>query len=632
MFLSELKIWNFRKFISKKIEGEQDLPGLHLKFNPGFNLLVGENDSGKSAVIDAIKLVLLTQSREFQSIDYDDFNLPKGSDDDKRANNLRIECIFRDIKNTEAKHFLEWMGFEIDANREKKYVLRVFLQATRDHRKVFSDIGAGPNEGRPLDSRARDYLRITYLKPLRDAEFELYPRRNSRLSQILDSHQAFGDKEDHAILNAIKKANSTIDQYFKGKDECGNEIADREGKALLDQINKYLLEFSSEKNKLNSELSISETKLKSILERLNLDLIENKAGLGSHNLLFISAELLLLQRANYSGLKLALIEEIEAHLHPQSQLRMIEFLQNESKDLGAQLILTSHSPNLASKISLENIQLCKNGRIFHLGKEYTNLEDGDYLFLQRFLDVTKANLFFAEGVILVEGDAENLLIPTIAEIIGKPLSRYGVSIVNVGSTAFLRYSKIFQRKDATYLIEIPVACVTDCDVKPDLFKNKDMDAKTLSDYPEGISGEIERKKALYSGQHVEVFVSPKWTLEYTLALSSLRKELYRAILYAKAIKNSDKYVLTEQKRQKIKTDVVHDFEKWQTDLKSDEEIAFEIYNNTMLEKSVSKAIVAQCFAKILEDCDRDELRSKISTDVNIRYLIDAINYATGQGS
>lgn len=632
MYLSELKIWNFRKFSSTKKDGEQDLPGLHLRFNPMFNLIVGENDSGKSAIIDAIKLVLLTQSREFQSLEYEDFSSPNGGDED-RANTIRIECIFRDLKNAEAKHFLEWLGFETDADGKKHYYLRVFLQANREHRKIFYDIGAGLNEGRPLDSKARDYLRATYLKPLRDAEFELYPRKNSRLSQILDSHQAFSDKEDHTILNAIKKANSAIDQYFKGKDEDGGEIEDKEGKALLDQINKYLYEFSCEKNRLHSDLSISESKLKSILERLSLELTENKAGLGSQNLLFISAELLLLRRKNYAGLKLALIEEIEAHLHPQSQLRMIEFLQKESEDLEAQLIVTTHSPNLASKVSLENVLLCKNGKIFPMGSEYTELELGDYLFLQRFLDVTKANLFFAESVILVEGDAESLLIPAIANVIGKPLSKYGVSIVNVGSTAFLRYSRIFQRKDTSFLIETPVACVTDCDVRPDIYKEayKDSDLKTLSDYPGGIEEEIKRKKRLYNAQNIKTFVSPRWTLEYTLALSSLRTELYRAILYAEAIQNSDKYALTKDKRKKIDPKVNQDLEKWEKTMDR-EHIAFEMYNNIMLKKPISKAIVAQCLARIIEVYeDRDSLKSRITNDINLGYLVEAINYVTRQG-
>lgn len=49
-------------------------------------------------------------------------------------------------------------------------------------------------------------------------------------------------------------------------------------------------------------------------------------------------------------------------------------------------------------------------------------------------------------MIFVEGDAENLLIPTLEKIIlGDILESERISVIKVGSTAFLRYSRIFQR-------------------------------------------------------------------------------------------------------------------------------------------------------------------------------------------
>ena len=77
-----------------------------------------------------------------------------------------------------------------------------------------------------------------------------------------------------------------------------------------------------------------------------------------------------------------------------------------------------------------------------MAESETKLEVEDYEFLERFLDATKSNLFFAKGLIFVEGDAENLLIPAIADLIGYPLHEYGISIVNIGNTAFERYIKI----------------------------------------------------------------------------------------------------------------------------------------------------------------------------------------------
>ena len=57
MYLSNIKLWNFRKFGA---EGEINLekPNLNLTLTKGLNVIIGENDSGKTAIIDAIKLVL----------------------------------------------------------------------------------------------------------------------------------------------------------------------------------------------------------------------------------------------------------------------------------------------------------------------------------------------------------------------------------------------------------------------------------------------------------------------------------------------------------------------------------------------------------------------------------------------
>ena len=77
--------------------------------------------------------------------------------------------------------------------------------------------------------------------------------------------------------------------------------------------------------------------------------------------------------------------------------------------------------------------MIRKGRAFSLAEGQTGLDKSDYRFLERFLDVTKADLFFACGVMIVEGDAENILLPALATLIGRDFTEHGVSIVNVGS-------------------------------------------------------------------------------------------------------------------------------------------------------------------------------------------------------
>jgi len=619
MYLSELKIWNFRKYGSK----ENGDPGLNLKFNKGLNLLVGENDSGKTAIIDALKFVLQTQSYDYQRFDEKDFFLPSGVEptDANRAKSLKIECIFRgfDTENNEAANFIEWLGIEKDCGGNDRYFLKVILNAERKDRKIPYNIKAGPDdEGIQLDGAARDFLRVTYLKPLRDAESELFPGKRSRLAQILKSHEAFSSvpEAEHPITKIAESTNKQIEGYFKGKDENNNDIPDSSGKKLLSDINEYLKEFFTEEeiNKI-AKFTISGQSLSGILEKLILDLAVENSGLGSYNRLYIATELLLLKRTNYYGLKLSLIEEMEAHLHPQAQLRLIEYLQDEiAEKSGVQLIMTTHSPNLASKVKLDNLIICKGDKALPMGSEFTELEKGDYLFLERFLDVTKANLLFARGVILVEGDAENILIPVIADILGKPLTKHGVSVVNVQSTAFLRYSRIFKRKLGEG-IGGKVAVITDNDIKPDL----GLSVQEIAD-------KRTEKEAKYNGKEIKTFISPDWTLEYDISLSALRKDFYTAVLRADKIKNSNSYGLTPAKITEVNQKVETDFTTWATEAKTDQEIAKAIYKDYMLEKEISKAIVAQCFATLLEVCEG--VKERIEVDEKLKYLVDAINYVT----
>jgi putative ATP-dependent endonuclease of OLD family len=620
MFLSELKIWNFRKYGT----GGNGTAGLHLRFNKGLNLLVGENDSGKTAIIDAIKFVLQTQSYDYQWLEEEDFFLqpePRPTDIN-RAKSLKIECIFRgfDAENNEAANFLEWLGIEKNKDGQDQYFLKVTLNGERKDRKISYNIKAGSDdEGIQLDGAARDFLRVTYLKPLRDAERELIPGRRSRLSQILKSHEAFSSvpEANHTITKIAEKANKQIEGYFKGKDGNNSDIPDQSGKHLLLDINEYLKEFFTEKeiNKI-AKFKLSGQSLSGILEKLILDLVEENSGLGSYNRLYIATELLLLKRTNYYGLKLSLIEEVEAHLHPQAQLRLIEYLQNEiAGKSGVQLIMTTHSPNLASKVKLDNLIICKGDKFFPMGWcDFTKLEKGDYLFLERFLDGTKANLFFAYGVILVEGDAENILIPVIADILGRPLTKHGVSVVNVQSTAFLRYSKIFKRRSGERM-GVKVAVVTDNDIKPD----SGLSAQEIAD-------KRTKKEAKYNGQEIKTFISPNWTLEYDISLSTLRKEFYNAVLRAEKIQNSDTYGLTPAKITEVNQKVETDFTTWTSEHKTDQEIAEEIYKGYMLDKRISKSIVAQCFTALLKECEG--IKERIKVDEKLKYLVDAIKYVT----
>jgi putative ATP-dependent endonuclease of OLD family len=293
--------------------------------------------------------------------------------------------------------------------------------------------------------------------------------------------------------------------------------------------------------------------LKRILERLNLNLAEGEDdvftahGLGYNNLMYMATEMLLIQQEKRENLPLLLIEEPEAHLHPQMQMQSLEFLRAQN---GVQTVLTTHSPILASKVPLERMILLADDKVFGLRKGKTKLDDDDYHFLEKFLDSTKANLFFARGVIIVEGDAENILFPVLAKLLDCPLEKNGISVVNVGHNGLFRFSRILQRKhlDKDGELPIKVACVTDRDLRPDIvaFENDDeksdvkyikKTAKNIKTFESFYDGSTQKKnlndyiqkKKVNDGQNVETFVSPHWTLEYDIAYCGLKEEMHQAI-------------------------------------------------------------------------------------------------------
>lgn len=600
------------------------LPGIVVPLNNGLNVLIGENDSGKSAIIDAIRLTLGTQSKDWFHLEDSDFHF----DGIKRAQELKIECVFEKFTNEEAAPFLEWIDID-NSSGVPEYSLRLTYVARRTPDRISRELRAGSDpDGQSIFSAALDLLRIVYLKPLRDAESELAPSGRSRLAQILKAHTVF-QKEDgkkHALEEIISEANNSVEKYFTDDDEAS---------AILNTINTHLVNFLHPSTKQESEINISGSELQSILKRLSLVYQGESAGLGSLNLLYIAAELLLQQNTSRNELKLTIIEELEAHLHPQAQLRLVKYLETETQ---GQLILSTHSTTLASSLKLKNLIICKDGKAFPMGSAFTKLKKNNYDFLERFLDATKSNLFFAKGVILVEGDAENILLPTIATLIGRPLHQYGVSIVNVGSTAFLHYSKIFDRSDGQNM-GIPVAIITDRDVCPyevQIENHTGTDnIPTIESIKQGISDKGESIETRLGSGCAKVFISPHWTLEYEISLTKqLQKIFLKSILMSEKIQNAKDGAPKRQKIEEAKETANELFDEWRAELsqhsRKKEIIAKRIYTDIMLKKDISKAVVAQTFAKNIKQeyaKSSEDIISRLYQPA-MRYLVNAIIHVT----
>ncbi len=627
MFLSEVRITNFRCF-----DAEEHV----IRLNKGLNVLVGENDSGKSAVIDAIRIVLGTTDQGWYRIDSTDFY------NEDQSKEITIVCRFESLTDDECAAFLECLSYE-ESEGVRQPILNLhwtckYLQNFSPAR-VSTTLSTGrAGDGAAPPAEARELLRVTYLRALRDAYSDMQAGRNSRLSQIVQRLPNLGEG---------------ISEYTDGTDVNALSVA-----GIADLSNKLLLQHSALK-KANQDISailhnrmllhgdalqtqllvsgmnvLENKKLITLLEKLDLSALnddkqsQGRVGLGTSNILSMACEMLLndINKKNDRS-SFLLVEEPEAHLHAQRQLRLIQSLQDEASSGPHQIIVTTHSPLLASVVDLNNIIIMSQSYPYSLAKEYTLLDESDYDYLSRYLDATKANLFFAKSILVVEGPAEELLLPAIAKIMDRDFSQYGVSIVNVRGTGLRRFAKIFQRKDETMQLSIPVACITDRDILPDCAPAICMDEAYISPdkYPKNRKWKTEREfaddeKQAYldgirnkaDGQRVKTFVSERWTLEYDLFFSGLNEEMIDALV---------KVLYSIENQAKKKAEIRKNIDKYSTL----EEKASSFYSY-FYNRRVSKAEFAQRLALILSDNyvgKSEDLIQQLPS-----YLVSAIRYVT----
>ena len=655
MYIAELFIENFRSFGA----GDQ---AFKLTLTPGLTALVGENDAGKTAVVDALRYVLGTRDQEQLRVDEADFHRSSGG---APADQMTIKLVFRGLTKTDRSAFAEFLTFEeIDGAKNVSLVLTWSakrLAAGASRRAASPEWRTGAKADGPLlDFGARSLLTATYLRPLRDAERAMSAGRGSRLSQILQHTKEIketGVAFDHTTVPTPDPKTLSV----LGLGDFANHLF-RESQGIKkagDKLNdEYLKPLSFAKDLLRARIEVSGSRdetvrLRQLLEKLDLTLAASAGddsahtrGLGSNNLLFMACELLLLA-AESDGFPLLLIEEPEAHLHPQRQLRLMAFLQDQAAKVRSdgqqiQIIVTTHSPSIASDLHLDNIVLVDGGRGFPLRKGMTKLDNSDYSFLERFLDSTKSNLFFARGVLIVEGDAENILMPVIARLLKRDFSEYGVSVINVGGVGLGRYARIFMRADpeSDGQISTPVACVTDLDVMPDcapvivgkIKAGEDIPTRPHSKRQWRVKSEFtatelkERRQTRInkaSGQNVRTFVAGEWTLEYDLAHSGLTQEVWQAAVLALADENIQVGKVT--KEDAIGAREAEFLALAALELEAKASHVYALFET----EGASKAIGAQYLSELLEHAVEsggmgvDELRSKLPS-----YVLDAIAYVT----
>jgi putative ATP-dependent endonuclease of the OLD family len=549
MYISQLEITNFRNFNNAVF-----------KFKQGINTLIGENSSGKSNALYAIRL-LLDESLPINATKLleQDFNQ---NITEWKGHWIVLKLTFKDLDVSEAASFLAHHSQDVRADEESvgtyalyyrpnksvrnklyeftkrleklqqtgeditevKSDLKLFLKeiTLKDYESVFTcRINADFNDEQQYKDLVGDFengifpnpeednnlalgnisphitlikkeISCTFVKALRNVIAELKQKKSSPLLQLLR-----GTTKDIEIIEAekIKKQVQDLNSDISELDEIS--LLTNKIKASLNRTLGYT--YSPNVN-IKSELPEEvETLLQSLTLWVGDDSNSNQGklddlSLGGANLIYITLKLLeyeFYQDQEEKAAHFLLIEEPEAHIHTHVQKTLFEKYHFEN----TQVIITTHSTHIssASKIDSMNILIKEKGYT-QVCQPSNGLDSDTCKRIERYLDATRSNLLFAKGVILVEGDAELILIPAMFKaVFGLNLDEIGVSVINMSSTVFEHVASLFD----DIRIHRKCAIITDLDKSIEVLPyNPDDDTKEQKKMRDSQTAGQERADAL----------------------------------------------------------------------------------------------------------------------------------------
>jgi predicted ATP-dependent endonuclease of OLD family len=444
--IHKIILQNFKRFTTFEVDFDKQL-----------NILIGDNESGKSSILQAIDIVLSGSRNKVENIGLENiFNYQIINDfmqSNKRYENLPVLII---------ELYLNEQDNEVVFGRNNTKTadfngLKLECKPNDDFGSHIRDVLQQPNANFPFE-----YYSINF-KTFADDPYNAYKKYlkhivvdNSQMSSEYAMKEYVQDIYNATVKGVEKLTNQH--KYREHKDNFKNQVL----AAINSRLTNYCFALkTSPKSNLETDLAILENNIN----------IENK---GKGKQCFIKAELAL-QRSQ-SDLDIILIEEPENHL---SHINMQKLIHKIRQANDKQVFIATHSNLISARLDLRKTILLNSNSITPLSLH--SVSESTAKFFMKAPDNNILQFILSKKVILVEGDAEFILMELMYQLAtNEELNQSDIHIIAISGTSFKRYL------DLAKILNIKTAVITDNDGNID----KNITQK-YADYPNSETPNIQ---------------------------------------------------------------------------------------------------------------------------------------------